>query len=115
MIARALLILFAVTLVLGTTAQAMPRPFETADVMMAGDADMSADCAMAMSDSGGEPCKGTASHCMDLMGCSLTAMVVSLSFLPAQVFWSDVTYPTAGLSLDCLSVKPDLTPPILSA
>ena len=99
----------ALAFLAGMTAQLLPA--STAGAQMTAHADMAGGCAGHQA-----PCNGHMPNCLDHVGC------ITVSVLPTwptpivvPVEWTSLDYGVAPESLTGMSVKPELSPPILAA
>jgi hypothetical protein len=93
-------------LVVGTTTQLMPPSLAHPDM---GD--------MAGGGAGPQPpCTGHMPNCIDNLGCpTVSALPASPASIPVAFEWTSLSYDVAPKSLSGISVKPELSPPILAA
>jgi hypothetical protein len=95
-------------LVIGTTAQLMPS---SAHPDMGLRADMAGGC-----DRPQPPCTGHMPNCIDYLGCGTVSTLPASPVAIAVVFeWTSLNYDFAPTPLFGISVKPELSPPILAA
>ena len=109
-IAKRLIVLcLALALVVGVTAQFMPSAMAQAH--------MSASTGMAGGCDGPKlPCTGHAPSCVDHVGCiTISALPTTPALIAAPVEWTSLGYDLAPESLAGISVKPEISPPILVA
>jgi hypothetical protein len=106
---RLLTVCLALAFFVGATAQMLPSSM--AFGQMGVRADMAGGCAGPQ-----PPCRGHMPNCVDHVGC------VTMSALPASpgsdavtFEWSSLDYHLGSESLSGISVKPELSPPILAA
>jgi hypothetical protein len=106
---RLLTVCFALALLVGVTAQLMPssmaEPATTVSTEMGG------GCAGPK-----PPCTRHMPSCVDHGGCINASVVpVSPATIAVPVEWTSLDYDLAPQALSGISVKPELTPPILAA
>ena len=96
-------------LVVGTTSQLMPSSVAHADMGLRAD--------MTDGDAGPQPpCTGHMPNCIDYLGCGTVSTLPASPVAIAVVFeWTSLNYDFAPTSLSGMSVKPELSPPILAA
>lgn len=106
---RRLAVCVALALLVGLTAQCLPPSMADAQVTVR--ADMAGGC------SGPQPpCTGHMPNCVDHICCvTSSALPVSLAWVGMPFEWTSLYYPFAPESLSGISVKPELSPPILAA
>ena len=99
----------ALAFLVGLTAQLLPPSMPEAQMTVR--ADMAGGC------SGPQPpCTGHMPNCVDHVCCvTVSALPASLASVAAPIEWTLLYYPFAPESFSGISVKPELTPPILSA
>jgi len=96
-------------LVVGTMAQLAPVSMAQPDLAVA--ADLADGCAGSQS-----PCTGHMGTCADHVCCiTVSALPASLASVGMPFEWTSLYYPLAPESLSGISVKPELSPPILAA
>ena len=96
-------------LVIGTTAQLMPSSMAHPDMGLR--ADMAGGC-----DHPQPPCTGHMPNCIDYLGCGTVSALPASPVAIAVVFeWTSLNYDFAPTLLFGISVKPELSPPILAA
>jgi hypothetical protein len=106
---RLLRLCLALAFLLGVTAQLMPSSM--AETQMTVSADMAGDC-----DAPQAPCTGHVPNCVDHVGCvTVSALPTSPTSIAAPVEWTLLDYDLAPEPLAGISVKPELSPPILAA
>ena len=106
---RLLMICSALALVAGVTAQLMPSGI--AQTPITASAGMFGGC-----DGPKPPCTGQAPSCVDHVGCiTVSVLPTSPTSVVVQVEWTSLEYGVAPESLTGISVKPELSPPILAA
>ena len=99
----------ALAFLVGLTAQLLPPSMPEAQMTVR--ADMAGGC------SGPQPpCTGYMPNCVDHVGCvTVSALPASPISVAVAFEWASLDYDRAPDSLSGISVKPELTPPILSA
>ena len=99
----------ALALLIGLTAQLLPPSITEAQMTVSGD--MAGGC------SGPQPpCTGHMPNCVDHVCCvTVSALPASLASVAVAFEWTSLSYRLAPESLSGISVKPELTPPILAA
>ena len=106
---RLLRVCLALAFVVGVTGQLMPSSLPESQMTMS--ADMPGGCAGPQ-----PPCTGQMPNCIDHAGCltvsALPAFPVSIA---VPVEWTPLNYDLAPQALAGISVKPELSPPILAA
>jgi hypothetical protein len=109
-IAKRLLTVFLVlAFVVGMTAQLMPSSMAHGPMTVS--AKMSGGC-----DGPQPPCTGQTPSCVDHVGCiTASALPTSPSSIAVPVEWTSFHFDLAPASLAGISVKPELSPPILAA
>jgi hypothetical protein len=106
---RLLTVCLALALVVGVTGQLMPSSM--AAPHMTASADMGGGCAGPQ-----PPCTGHVPNCLDHGGCiTVSALPASPTLIAAPVEWTSLDYDLAPQALAGISVKPELSPPILAA
>ena len=106
---RLLMLGLVLGLVVGTIAQLVPVSIAQPDVAVA--ADLADGCAGSQ-----PPCTGHMPNCMDHVCCvTVSALPASLASVLVAFEWTSLYYPLAPESLSGISVKPELSPPILAA
>jgi hypothetical protein len=110
MIAKRLLTLcLALALVIGVTAQLMPSSMAQAQMTVS--AEMASGCAGPKA-----PCTGHSPNCVDHLGCvTVSALPTSPTSIAVAFEWTSLGYVLVPESLAGISVKPELSPPILAA
>ena len=105
---RLLTVCFALTFIVGVTAQLLPSS------MAVGEMGVRAD--MAVGRAGPQPpCTGHMPNCVDHVGCvTLSALPASPVLVAVAFEWTSLDYDLAPESLPGISVKPELSPPILA-
>ena len=105
---RLLTLCLALALVIGVTAQLMPSGIAATQTTMAG---MAGGC-----DGPKPPCTENTPSCVDHVGCiTVSAIPTSPASMGAPVEWTTLGYDLAPESLAGISVKPEISPPILVA
>jgi len=106
---RLLTVCLAVIFLVGVTIQLVPC--DTAHAEMAIRADMADGCAGAKS-----PCTDHKPACIDHLGCiAVPALPASPASIAVAFEWALPDYDLAAESLSEISLKPELSPPILAA
>ena len=106
---RLLTICLALAFLVGVTAQLMPTSMAHPDKGMR--ADMAGGC-----DRPQPPCTGHMPNCIDYLGCGTVSALPASPVAIAVVFeWTSLNYDFAPTPLFGISVKPELSPPILAA
>ena len=106
---RLLTLCLALALVIGVTAQLMPSGIAAAQTTMS--AGMAGGC-----DGPKPPCTGCSPSCVDHVGCiTVSALPTSPASMVAPVEWTFLGYDLAPESLAGISLKPEISPPILVA
>ena len=96
-------------LVVGTMAQVAPVSMAQPDLAVS--ADLADGCAGSQS-----PCTGHMRKCADHVCCiTVSALRPSLASVGMPFEWTSLYYPLAPESLSGISVKPELSPPILAS
>jgi hypothetical protein len=96
-------------LVIGTTAQLVPVSMAQSDMGVS--ANLADGCAGPK-----PPCTGRMPNCLDHICCvTVSALPASLASVGMPFEWTSLYYPLAPESLSGISVKPELSPPILAA
>jgi hypothetical protein len=96
-------------LVVGTTSQLMPPSMAHPDMGLR--ADMAGGC-----DRPQLPCTGHMPNCIDHLGClTVSALPASPVAMTVGFEWTSLNYDFAPTYLSGMSVKPELSPPILAA
>ncbi len=99
----------ALAFLVGVTAQLMPSSM--AETQLTLSADMAGGCAAPQA-----PCTGHMPNCVDHVGCvTVSALPTSPTSIAAPVEWTLLDYDLAPESPAGISVKPELSPPILAA
>ncbi len=106
---RLLTVCLALAFVVGVTAQLMPSSMAQGPIAVS--AKMAGGC-----DGPQPPCTGHTPSCVDRIGCiTVSALPTSPAAIAVPVEWTSLDFHLALESLAGLSVKPDLSPPILAA
>jgi hypothetical protein len=106
---RPLTLGLALAFLLGVTVQLMPSSM--AETQMTVSAEMAGGCAGPQ-----PPCTGHMPNCVDHLGCvSVSALLTSPASIAVAFEWTSLGYNLAPESLAGISVKPELSPPILVA
>ena len=106
---RLLTFCLALAFVVGVTGQLMPSSIAAPQIAMG--ADMGDGCAGPQS-----PCTGHMPNCLDHGGCiTVSALPASPNSTAVPVEWTSLDYIPARQALAGISVKPELSPPILAA
>ena len=107
---RLLTIGLALAFVASVTAQLMPMGMAAAQTVM------SADMAAGGCDGPKPPCTGHMPNCLDHGGCISVSVLPTFSATVAgPVEWTSLDYDLAPQALSGISVRPELSPPILAA
>ena len=105
---RLLTLCLALALVISVTAQLMPSGVAAAQTSVCG---MTGGC-----DGPKPPCTGHTPNCVDHVGCiTVSAIPTSPASMVAPVEWASLGYDLAPEALAGISVKPEISPPILVA
>lgn len=105
---RLLTLGLALTLVVGVTGQLMPSSMAAPQIVM--QADMDGGCAGDKA-----PCTGHMPNCLDHGGCITVSVLPPLpTSIAVPVEWTSLAYDLAPQALAGISVKPELSPPILA-
>jgi hypothetical protein len=106
---RLLTLCLAVAFLIGVTAQLMPSSMAETEMIVS--ADMAGGCAGPQ-----PPCTGQMPNCVDHLGCvTVSALPTSPASIAVAFEWTALGYDLAPESLTGISVKPELSPPILAA
>jgi hypothetical protein len=106
---RLLTLCLALAFLVGVTAQLMPSSM--AETPMTVSADTAGGCAAPHA-----PCTGHTPNCVDNIGCvTVSALPTSPASIAAPVEWASLDYDLVPESLAGISVRPELSPPILAA
>lgn len=106
---RLLTIGLALAFLAGVTAQLMPTSMALSQTTMT--AGMIGGC-----DGPKPPCTGHMPNCLDHGGCiTVSAMPVVPTAVAGPVEWTSLDYELAPQALAGISIKPELSPPILAA
>jgi hypothetical protein len=98
----------ALAFLAGVTAQLLPA--RTAEAQMTAHADMAGGCAGHQ-----PPCTGHMPNCLDHGGCiTVSALPASPTTIAVPVEWTSLDFALAPQALAGISVKPELSPPILA-
>lgn len=99
----------ALAFLVGLTAQLMPPSIAEPEPMFS--ADMAGGCAGPQ-----PPCTGHLPNCLDHGGCIIvSALPASPTSIAVPVEWTSLDYDFPPQALAGISVKPELSPPILTA
>lgn len=99
----------ALAFLVGVTGQLMPSSMAAPQMTMS--ADMNGGCAGHK-----VPCTGHMPNCLDHGGCiSVSVLPPSPTSIAVPVEWTSLDYDFAPQALAGISVKPELSPPILAA
>ena len=99
----------ALVFIVGVTGQLMPSGM--AAPQMTASADMGGGCADPQ-----PPCTGHVPNCVDHLGCvTVSALPTSPTSIAIPVEWTSLAYGIAPQLLAGISVKPEISPPILVA
>jgi hypothetical protein len=106
---RVLTLCLALAFLVGVTGQLMPSSMAAPQIAVS--ADMAGGCAGAQ-----PPCTGHMPNCLYHGGCiTVSAMPAPPATIAVPVEWTSLDYALAPQALAGISVKPELTPPILAA
>ena len=106
---RLLTLCLALAFLVGVTAQLMP--FSIAETRVIVSAEMAGGCAGPQA-----PCTGHMPNCVDHLGCvTVSALPASPASIAIAFEWTSLDYDFAPESRSGISVKPELSPPILAA
>ncbi len=106
---RLLTLCLALAFLVGVTAQLMPLSMAQADMGVRADATGGGDGPQ-------PPCTGHMPNCVDHVGCvTVSALPASPVSVAVAFEWASLVYDRAPESLAGISVKPELSPPILAA
>ena len=106
---RLLTLCLALAFLAGVTGQLMPSSVAAPQMTLSGD--MAGGCAGPQ-----PPCTGHMPNCLDHGGCiTVSALPASPAAIAVPVEWTSLDYILAPQALAGISVKPELTPPILAA
>ena len=106
---RLLTLCVALAFLVGVTAQLMPSSM--AETQMTVSAEMAGGCAGPQA-----PCTGHMLNCVDHLGCvTVSALPASPTSIAVAFEWTKLGYDFARESLTGISVRPELSPPILVA
>jgi hypothetical protein len=105
---RLLTLCVALTFLVGVTVQLMP--FSMAETQMNLGTEMAGGCAGPQA-----ACTGHMPNCVDHIGClAVSALPTSPASIAVAFEWTSLDYDFAPKSLSGISVKPELSPPILA-
>lgn len=108
MLKRLLTGCLAMAFVIGATVQVLPSSMAIGEMRVR--ADMAGGCAGPH-----PPCTGHMPNCVDHIGCVTVSALPNSSVSIAVAFeWTSLDYDLAPQSLAGISVKPELSPPILA-
>ena len=106
---RLLTLCLALAFLVGVMVQLMPSSMAVAPITVS--ADMAGGCAGPQ-----PPCTGHLPNCVDHLGCvAVSALPTSPTAIAAAFEWTSLGYVLMPESLAGISVKPELSPPILAA
>ncbi len=106
---RLLAVCLALAFFVGATVQVLPSSMAIGEMGVRGD--MAGGCAGPQ-----PPCTGHRPNCVDHVGCLTVSAIPALPVSVAVAFeWASLDYDLAPESLSGISVKPELSPPILAA
>ena len=106
---RLLRVCLALAFFVGATVQALPSSMAIGEMGVS--ADMAGGCAGPQ-----PPCTGDMPNCVDHVGCLAVSAIPASPVSVAVAFeWASLDYDLAPQSLSGISVKPELSPPILAA
>ena len=106
---RLLTVCLALAFFVGATVQVLPSSMAIAEMGVR--ADMAGGCAGPQ-----PPCTGHMPNCVDHVGCvTVSALPASPVSVAVAFEWASLDYDRAPESLSGISVKPELSPPILAA
>jgi len=106
---RILTLCLALAFLVGVTAQLMP--FSIAESQVIVSAEMAGGYAGPQA-----PCTGHMPNCVDHVGCvTVSALPASPASIAVAFEWTSLDYDFVPQSLAGISVKPELSPPILAA
>jgi hypothetical protein len=106
---RLLTLCLTLAFLVGVTAQLMPSSM--AETQMTSRAEMPGGCAGPQ-----PPCTGHMPNCVDHVRCvTLSTLLASPASVAVAFEWASLDYDLALESLSGISVKPELSPPILAA
>jgi hypothetical protein len=109
LVKRLLTLCLALAFLVGVTGQLMPSSM--AVTQMTASAEMGGGCAGPQ-----PPCTGQMPNCLDHGGCiAVSALPASPTSIAVPVEWTSLDYDLAPQALAGISVKPELSPPILAA
>jgi hypothetical protein len=108
---RLLTFCLALGFLVGLTAQLVPTSMPQLNPDMGVRADMAGGCAGPQ-----PPCTGHMPNCVDHVGCvTVSALPASPISVAVTIEWALLDYERTPESLSGISVKPELSPPILAA
>ena len=111
---RLLTVCLALAFAVGVTGQVLP--ISMAAPQMSATADMAGGCAGPQPPCTGHMPNGHMPNCLDHGGCINASVVpVSPTTIAVPVEWTSLDYDLAPQALTGISVKPELSPPILMA
>src|ERR1700724_314321 len=106
---RLLTVCLALAFIVGATVQVLPSSMAIGEMGVR--ADMAGGC-----DGPQPPCTGHMPNCVDHVGClTVSALPASPVSVAVAFEWASLDYDLARESLSGISVKPELSPPILVA
>ena len=106
---RLLTVCLALAFFVGATVQALPSNMAIGEMGVR--ADMAGGCVGPQ-----PPCTGHMPNCVDHVGClTVSALPASPVSVAVAFEWASLDYDLAPESLSGISVKPELSPPILAA
>ena len=106
---RLLTLVLTLAFLVGVTGQLLPSSM--AAPQMTASTDMAGGCADPQ-----PPCTGHLPNCLDHAGCiTVSALPASPTSVALPVEWTSLDYNLVPESLAGISVKPELSPPILAA
>jgi hypothetical protein len=106
---RLLTVCLALAFFVGTTVQVLPLSMAIGEMGVR--ADIAGGCAGPQ-----PPCTGHMPNCVDHVGCvTVSALPASPISVAVAFEWASLDYDRAPESLSGISVKPELSPPILAA
>jgi len=105
---RLLTLGLALAFLVGVTGQPMPSSMASPQIALS--ADMAGGCAGPQ-----PPCTGHMPNCVDHSCITVSALPASPALIGVPVEWTSLDYILARQALAGISVKPELSPPILTA
>jgi hypothetical protein len=106
---RLLTVCLALAFFIGATVQVLPSSMAIGEMGVR--ADMAGGCAGPQ-----PPCTGHMPNCIDHLGCvTVSALPASPASIAVAFEWTTLDYDLAPESFAGISVKPELSPPILAA